>query len=321
VGLVSVVIVNWNCQRFLKDCIDSVYNQIYKDIELLVIDNASTDGSVEFLRREYPQLRLLVNSKNEGFSRAHNRGIRMSSGLYYMPLNPDVVLTENYIAEMVKAIKQNGRIGWASGKLYFIAPDGEKTNRIYSTGHIIFEDGNVVNRGVGEDDRGQYNEGGYIFGANGAAPLYKREMLEDIKIQGEYFEEMFFVYGSDIDLDWRAQLLGWKCFYTPHAVAYHFAEGSRGLERLWMRFQYVRDRYIMILKNAFLDDLLIYFLPRVFIYEFVGYLFRKPIASLALPLSLICFLPQTLWKRHALMKRRRVSKESLKQWFFEKQIP
>jgi GT2 family glycosyltransferase len=313
-----VVIVNWNCQRFLKDCIDSVYNQIYNDIELLVIDNASTDGSVEFLRKEYPQLQVLVNSKNEGFSRAHNRGIRMSSGEYYMPLNPDVILTENHVTEMVKAIEKDERIGWVSGKLYLVAPDGTKTDRIYSTGHIIFKDGNSANRGAGEDDWGQYDDSGYIFGANGAAPLYKREMLEDTRIRGNYFEEMFFVYGSDIDLDWRARLLGWECVYTPHAVAYHFVEGSKLLERLSIRFQYVRDRYIMILKNAFLDDLLIYFLPRVFICEFAGYLFRNPIVTVALPLSLIWFLPQTLWKRHALMRRKRVSKEFLKQWFVEK---
>lgn len=214
-------ILTHNSLPHIQECLESVLNQTYPYIDVIIMDNASTDQTTEFIKREFSDVQLEIHSENLGFSSAHNHAIRHSVAEYYMPLNPDMILEEYYVEEMVLAMERSPDIGTISGKLFFMTTHGEKTDRIYTTGHLLTRSRAPANRGYKVRDVGQFENLEMIFAANGAAPLYRREMLEDISINDEFFCEDFFMYGEDHDLGWRAQLQGWKCAYTPKAIGYH----------------------------------------------------------------------------------------------------
>jgi GT2 family glycosyltransferase len=310
---VSIVILNWNCKEFLPRCIESVLNQTYKNIGLIIMDNNSTDGSVDMLKKRYPSLNIMVNSENLGFAKAHNIGVSNTNGDYYLPLNPDVELTPNYIEEMVKAIEIDEMVGRVSGKIFLKSKNNN--NIIYTTGHFIKKNGIVGNRGYGKLDEGQFSEIEEVFGVNGAAPLYKREMFEDIRLgEKEYFDELFFVYGDDIDLDWRAQLRGWKCLFTPYAVGYHEVTGSQGIKDFQIQVEYIKNKYIMCFKNAFALELFLSMLPRIITEMFVM-VYRFDRKSYWIIEGIIRRIPAILRKRRKTLNRMRVNKRDIRRWF------
>ncbi|ODS40807.1 MAG: hypothetical protein A7315_07640 [Candidatus Altiarchaeales archaeon WOR_SM1_79] len=245
-GLVSITIVNWNGKKYLKKCIGCIKMQTYKSIEIIISDNGSTDGSLEQIEKSHPDIKIIRNNTNLGFSKGHNIAIRKARGEYTLPLNFDVFMTENFVEELVKAINKDKNIGSVSGKLLL-----EDKKTIDSTG-IIFHNMFPKDRGENEIDNGQFNSITHIFGPCGAAPLYKREMLEDIKYENEYFDEDFNLYVEDVDLAWRAQLSGWNSLYAPLAVAYHERGVTRkgNTERL-KQYEIIgyRNRYLAIIKN------------------------------------------------------------------------
>ncbi|MFQ5574284.1 MAG: glycosyltransferase family 2 protein [Terriglobia bacterium] len=235
--LVSIIVVNFNGNKWLKPCMEALSGQTYGDIEVIVVDNGSTDGSVEELKKGFPSVSVLENEANAGFAQAVNQGIEATTGQYVVPLNPDVVLTPSYVSEMVETANIGPKVGSVSGKL--LRSDEKNSKIIDSVGHLMFKNRLSANRGDEEVDRGQYEVLEPVFGTCGAAALYKRGMLEDIKIGGEYFDETFFAFWEDVDLDWRANLMGWTCLYTPRALAYHYRGGlclGRGPEFASDRF-------------------------------------------------------------------------------------
>jgi GT2 family glycosyltransferase len=292
-----------------------VLSQNWPSIEIIVIDNKSTDDTVAVIRRDYPNICLLVNPRNEGFSRAQNRLIAQTIGKYYMPLNPDVVLTPDYVEEMVKIIESGQNIGWVSGKLLFLTEGSKFTKRIYTTGHCIYRNGLIENIGYGEEDSGQYDKAREVFGANGAAPVYCRSMLEDIRVgPNEYFDKMFFMYGSDPELDWRARILGWHCWYTPKAIGYHVGSASRAQNRYSFHVDYIRRRYIMILKCAETHDILFYYIPMLLGDFLLALRYRnKKIIKAILGIPL--YMPKIICKRRRMMRRRCTRREEISRWF------
>jgi len=251
--LVSISIINWNGMRYLPHCLESIYKQDYASkIEIIVVDNFSTDGSLEYLEKEHPGIKLLKNSTNRGFSYAHNQGIRASGGEYVVPLNFDVFLETSFVNEMVKTMEKDPRIGILSGKLYK-QKDEKKTDILDSTG-ITMKHCFMSPRGEKERDNGQYDtpEGLDVFGACGCAPFYRRTMLDDVRCMDEYFDEDFVNYVEDVDLSWRALLRGWRCIYNPRAVAYHergvTRKDSRQMRRVYLVHGF-RNRYWSMIKN------------------------------------------------------------------------
>ncbi len=210
--------------RYLKRAIPLIFAQTYSEIEITLIDNASKDGSLEFVQKNFPPVRIIRNDRNLGYVGGHNLGIAETDGEYVLLLNPDIFMLPDFIEEKVKAIGYGHDVGMAGGKLLQIGPDETdfpEKRIIDSTGILMNRMRKNYDRGYGEQDTGQYDREEFIFGPSGAAPLYRRKMLEDIKIENEYFDSIFFMYREEVDLAWRAQLLNWKCRYTPHAVAYH----------------------------------------------------------------------------------------------------
>lgn len=321
---VSINIVNWNGLHFLRDCLVSIKSQTYGNIEVNIIDNHSTDGSLEWLEKEYPELVLVRNKVNEGFSRAHNQATRISSGEYVLPLNFDIILSPQFVAEMVKAIEMAPDIGIVSGNLYALS-QGEDKKIIDSTG-VTVKGMFPADRGQTQLDHGQYHEIEYVFGASGAAPLYRRSMLEDVALNGEFFDEDYYIYVEDVDLCWRAQLYGWKALYTPWAVGFH-KRGATREQSAEMGREYIllghRNRYWSIIKNAILINLLRNMLW-ILIAElrfYVGHLLKGNYFIFRILPMVIKGMPRMLRKRKLIQKSRKVCAEYMERFFFDDMRP
>jgi len=258
---ISVILINYNGEKFLKDCLDSVFSQTLKPEEIMVADNASADRSREIIRK-YP-VRTFFHEQNMGFCRAVNQCIRLSSGDYILVLNSDVKLSPEFTAMTSAVLDRDPRIGIVGGKL--LRTDTETASMIIdSTGQFISKILKPKERGYGEIDSGQFNVPGYVFSVCGAAAVYRRTMLEDIKIEEEYLDESFFMYFDDFDLGWRAQTAGWKVWYEPAALACHTRGASSkktestGLLRRYrlpslpdnIRIHLIMNRYLVLVKNC-----------------------------------------------------------------------
>jgi GT2 family glycosyltransferase len=245
-SMVSVCLVTWNSASHLSLTLEALDRQIYQPLEIMVVDNASTDDSLARVQDCIPAARIILNNENRGFCGGHNQAIRASQGLYYLPLNPDVVMQPGYIAELVEALEKHPKCGSAAGKLL------QKPGIIDTTGLFINRRRQQYLRGHGEADHGQYDTPDEVFGVDGAAPLYRREMLEDIKIDEQYFDESFFAHKEDVDLAWRARLFGWGCWYDPKAIAFHersFKPGRREIVSPAIKVHGVKNRYLLLIKN------------------------------------------------------------------------
>jgi len=174
---VSIIIVTHNSEEIIKDCLNSVYSQEFKDFEVIVVDNNSEDRTKEFIKENFPQIKLIENKKNLGFCKANNQGIEISQGKYVLTLNSDVILEKKFLSELMKEVENSpSEIGMFSPKILKM---DKKT--IDSTGIILTRIRRFYNRGDGEIDFGQYDDKKNIFGPSAACALYKREMLEKIK--------------------------------------------------------------------------------------------------------------------------------------------
>jgi len=249
--LVSIGLVTWNSAAHLPGCLGALARQDYTNFELIVVDNASSDHSLDLVNQYHPGAIVIRNADNTGFCHAHNQAIRASKGNYYLPLNPDVEMEMGFISGLVHSLDGRQEYGSAAGRL-LLKPGEGNLYRIDSTGLFLDRRRRQYLRGHGEFDQGQYGEPGEVFGVDGAAPLYRREMLEDIKIDGQYFDESFFAHKEDVDLAWRARLFGWGCWYQPLAVAYHqrsFRPGQREEVAPSIRVDAIKNRYLLLIKN------------------------------------------------------------------------
>lgn len=249
--LVSVGIVTWNSESHLQACIEGLKNQSYSNTEIIVVDNASDDRSVDLMRGGLPGCRVIRNARNEGYCGAQNQAIRASGGAYYLPMNPDVHVSPHFIERLVAALEERPECGSASGKFWVPSPEGDP-RILDSAGLFIDRRRRQYLRGHRQLDRGQYDRAEEVFGADGAAPLHRRAALEDMKVFNQYFDEAYFIYHEDVDLAWRARLLGWRSWYEPDAFAEHSRRFKPGVRRPVpgpLRRIAVRNRYMTILKN------------------------------------------------------------------------
>jgi len=222
-GLVSVLIINFNSAEYIERCIKTIKAQDYPQTEILVIDNGSTDGSLPIVEKmeNEGQLRLIAGT-NVGFSRANNLGIRESAGEFVLVLNADAFPMPGYIQKCVSAFRKNEQIGTVIGKLV----SDSDTSIIDSAGIYIYREGFARDRGIGEKDNGQYDREELVDGACGAAAMYKRTMLDDIRIGEEFYDEDFFAFMEDLELSFHAAMRGWTTLYLPSAVVRHVRGGS-----------------------------------------------------------------------------------------------
>jgi GT2 family glycosyltransferase len=213
----AVVIPNWNGMRWLADCLRSLAEQTRSPAETIVVDNGSTDGSLELLRAHEPGVTVVSLATNTGFAHAVNRGIEAASAELVVLLNNDVILEPDWLERMVAAIESDPRAASVASKMVDLAhPD-----LLYDAGDVLRRDGACEQRGRFERDDGRFDLPGEVFGACAGAAIYRRGAV--LAVGG--FDERFFTYIEDVDLALRLRLAGWGCLYEP-AVARHAGEGS-----------------------------------------------------------------------------------------------
>lgn len=319
--LVSVTLVTYNSGRFIKRCLESVLEQKYPHLEIIVIDNASTDGTVDLLDQFQDTCRIHLNTENTGFAAAQNQAIALSSGEWVLTLNPDMLLLPDFIQALVDAGQLDQKIGTVCGKLLTILAtfDLPEQQLIDSTGIYFTPMLRHLDRGSQQVDNGHYLNFEYVFGATAAAALYRREMIDDISIHGEFFDPDFFVYREDADVAWRAQLLGWRCIYTPLARGYHVRNvlpGNRHALPPEINMHSVKNRFLMRIKNMTPDlyrrnwlsitgrDLVV-----------IGACLVREHTSLKAFVYLFRNWRRAMVKRREIMKLRRVKDEYIASWF------
>ena len=320
--MVSITIVTWNSAQYLDECFGALALLDYPDLEVIIIDNASEDGTRARRKQVEAKWRVFYNDCNVGFAAGQNQAIRVARGEWVLCLNPDVVLSPNFVTQLVAAgeahpdagslcgkllrwdpaphgVEQPFRVASSSskkagrgsktsepdhssesaerepeGSLYpglygtpeglpfqeyspdgasGIAPDPRRTNIIDSTGIYFTPNMRHLDRGAEELDHGRYARVQYVFGASGAAAFFRRDFIEAVSVEGEFFDEDFFAFREDGDLAWRAQVMGWKCLYTPAAVAWHVRRVTPERRKdlpLIINWHSAKNRFLMRGKNA-----------------------------------------------------------------------
>lgn len=296
---VDIVIVAWNSRQFLEGCLASLASLQPAANRILIVDNGSTDGSSGWVQENHPQVEWIELGRNAGFCEANNIGIRKSEAPFVLVLNPDTELEPNFLAELLPAF-DTPEVGLASGKL--LRFDG---STIDTAGQLLGRSRQPIDRGYGEADRGQFDKEIDLFGACGAAALYRREMLDSIADGDDFFDTAFFAFVEDLDIAWRAQKLGWRCRYRPTAVGRHArggsATGPRWKRRLAsmlgrspeVRFHIAKNRYLSILRN---DSVASYLKDFPFI-------FARDLGTLLLLLVSSPAVLVRLWRERALFRR------------------
>jgi GT2 family glycosyltransferase len=254
---VTVVIPNWNGERFLKTCLRALRKQSFRDFETMIVDNGSTDGSLDLSTRDFPEVRTIALSENRGFTVAVNRGIRASGAGLVALLNNDTEADPDWLAALVRAADSHPEAGLFASRLV----DFRDRGVLDGAGDALRLSGLPYRLGHGERDRGQFDRPAYVFGACAAAALYRRGMLDEVGL----FDEDFESYCEDGDLSFRAQLAGYRCRYVPDSVVYHMGSASSGGKRSALATRLgSRNSLSLLLKNVPLSvvpHILPFFLP------------------------------------------------------------
>jgi GT2 family glycosyltransferase len=318
---VCVAIVTYNSERYIRRCLEGVLEQEGLATEIVVVDNASSDGTRAILRRFKNRIRTIYNDRNLGFAEAQNQAIRASSADWVLTLNPDVLLLPHFIRSLWDAGQADPSAGTVCGKLLSIGEGFRPLDEqiLDSTGMFFTPAMRHFDRGWHEPDNSDFDRMVYVFGASAAAALYRREMIEDVSVDGSFFDPDFFCYREDADVAWRAILQGWRCIYVPAAASYHVRSvvpGSRRSIPRAINMHSVKNRFLMRIKNTSGGLYRRFWLPITLrdLLVIGGALVSEP-ASLPAFWHLAKCLPKALRERRIIMRRRRIDDATLAAWF------
>lgn len=330
----SVIVLNHNGRRYLDACLAAVLRQkLAGEFEVMMADNASSDGSVGYVEEHFPGVGVLALPKNLGFSAAYNRAFDAARGDYLILLNNDTEVRAGWLAALVEAADSDQQIGAVTSKMIF----RDRPDTIQNAGSLLLSDGSGADRGFGEPDCGQYEQREEVFAACGGAMLLTRRALLDVG----GLDETFFAYYEDTDLSWRIRLRGWRIIYEPSAVVEHVHAGTNAEWSAFFTFHAFRNRLFMLLKDAPSP-----FVVRAFgrfawlAAKSIGRTFlrmrRKQAEARGLPgqrqsgaqmliylrigSSLLVHFPEMLVKRWRIRHRRRVSDSQIVGWFYPREL-
>jgi len=301
---VTVVVPNWNGERFLEICLSSLRLQTFRNFETLLVDNGSSDGSVGFVEENFPEVRVIRLPENRGFSAAVNAGIMVSEANLVALLNNDTEVDPGWLEALVRAAAEHPEAGFFASKLV----DFRDRRLLDGAGDALRKSGLPYRLGHGERDRGQFEREAFVFSACAAAALYRRSVFEEIGL----FDEDFFSNCEDWDVGFRAQLAGYRCVYVPGSVVYNVGSASTGGQKSALNTRLGAQNGINVLVKNLPAALIAKSLPfvlagqlsRLAVTALSPGLFRAYLSGLAGARRL---LPRMLKKRREIQKRRRVS--------------
>ena len=230
---ISVIIVNYNGKKLLENCLESLFKTDYNNFEVILVDNNSTDGSMEFVTKNYPKIIVIKLDSNKGFAEPNNIGVKIAKGEYLLFLNNDTVTTTNFISEMVKVLEKDEKIAICQSLL--LKPDGN----IDSSGDFIDKMGIVYNSKTKTDEIKE------ISSARGACMLIRKKIFD--KLGG--FDEKFFFSFEDVDLGWRSWILGYKVVIVPNSIVYHSAGKTSSKLKSEVAFHGLKNQLSMKITN------------------------------------------------------------------------
>ncbi len=239
--MVTIIIVNWNGQKYLSGCLNSLKNQVYQDFEIVMVDNGSVDGSIKFVQKHFPEVKIVQMPKNVGYSAGMNAGMERSESKYVIALNNDTTVEPYWLREIVQMAESNQKIGSCQPKILQM-----KNKKIIDTvGLALNWEGDAYQLGFQETDIGQYGLSKEVLGACSASVLYRRSALEQIG----GFDPDFFAYYEDVDVALRLRKAGWKCMFVPSAVVYHYGSATAGVDSPLKTYLLERNKYYYKIKN------------------------------------------------------------------------
>lgn len=246
---VAIVILNWNGKHFLKQFLPSVVASLYENFSIVIADNASDDDSILFLKENYPQIRLICNSENKGFAGGYNLALKQVSADYFILLNSDVEVTENWIGPVISRMESDKEIAACQPKILSFK-NRDQFEYAGACGGWIDKYGYPFTRGrvfdFCERDDGQYDEAAEIFWATGAALFVRSSVFNEV----DGFDEYFFAHQEEIDLCWRMKRNGYKIFVEPSSVVYHIGGGTLPMGNKRKVFLNFRNNMILLAKNS-----------------------------------------------------------------------
>jgi GT2 family glycosyltransferase len=261
---VSVIIVNYNNKKFLEKCIGSVFRSNYPNFEVVFVDNASKDGSVDFVKERFgskSSLTIVQNSENLGFAEGNNAGMRHAAGKYFVLLNNDTEVDKNWLLELISVMESDQNIAAAQCKLI----SANVPEILDNAGGFIDRLGFSVERGANEEDQGQYDKEDEIFYAKGAGFAVRRCVLNEIGS----FDKDYFLYFEETDLCWRIWLRGYRIVFVPKSLVYHYGFGSilvtKPRKNLTFEYHNTKNQIMTLLKNYELSNLVRYVPAVVFL--------------------------------------------------------
>jgi len=306
--MISVVIPNYNGVHHLEVCLNSLREQTYKNFKVHLVDNNSSDDSAQFTREYYPEVEIIRLNYNTGFAKAVNEGIKHSieneTIKYILLLNNDIECDPHFLEEMLKGFKSEA-VGSVACKMlnYF------NRDVIDDAGDFIKKKGSPYPRGYGEKDTGQYDKEEFIWGACAGAALYRKEIFET----AGFFDEDFFAYYEDVDFNFRLQLMGYKCYYNPHAVCYH-KRGATLRDKGEVQTMYCEKNLVALRLKNYPINLLIRWFPFFMLVRLKRYseflIYHSPkLCWFALKgyLKGLSEIPKSLSKRKEIQRKRKVS--------------
>lgn len=331
---VAIVIVNWNGKHLLKNCLDSVFAQTYRNFDVYLVDNGSEDGSSSFIRTNYPRVKLIELSENTGFTGGNNvafhEALKDREAKYVVAINNDTKAENDFLEQLIITAEKETKIGSVAPKMKFFY----ESELIDSVGILIHKDGGGLSRGIKEKDKGQYDREEEVFGPCGGAVLFKRELLEDVRhSEKEYFDNIFFAYYEDLDLAWRMRLRGWKTVSSPRAIIHHIHSATAISHSPFKAFHVNRNRFFVIIKNfpfgMMIWSLLVLtpirylrLLNSARIKKGPSYKLQEKVGKLE-PVKIVLKgwfdvlknLPEMLRKRKEIQSRKKVTNKDIKKWF------
>ncbi len=335
-SLVSINLVVFNGEKYIRHCLDSVVRQTYPNIEVNILDNASTDNTAKIIEKEYPKFKFTKNDKNVGMWPGQEKLLEYSGGEYVVVLSVDVILNPDFIEQAVRIMGDDSKIGAIQGKIYqwqLIQDDPKFSKTIDTLGFKISRSRRLINIAQGDENRPEFDRDGEILAVEGAVPVFRRQTLEDCRLEtqnGKIIDPDFFWYGDDLDLTWRMRIFGWKQFYSSRVIAYHDRSTTKNIKKHWYDyFSRVKKRKQIPIKKRQLDWANYRFvlikndqnifrdLPFILVREIMvlGYtLLIEPGIFLELP-RFFKLLPRMLIRRKEIMKKTKISAIEIHRWF------